>query len=463
MYSFEIEDADQQTYYIGIGDIPSWYTFSLAWTGATDENGNILYPDATSAINPETGNSECFNVTANNEESETMYDFGMRLNIPDVAVNTPSPTSGTLEPTTLAPVPTVVNLPGATSSPDGGSDIIVIATPEPTTGPTASASLPSSVAVVTTPSVSPNVGETAMPSSSPSIAPSAMPSNVPSVHPSFIPSSIPSTIPSEDPSNVLSSFPSSAVNDITGAPSAAKASGEAVGPTTTSGLKMTLTGIWILDDEAKWGNYTATYITDYFSKGYNVSNLVVSILVTKQDRGTPASRTRRELQASAVEVTYDQTTSYNTGDGTTVETIITDPFESPLDRARYQIYLTEQEEYYADVTDVSPVTVPEEQDGADGNVDEATTVPVDQNNATPIIIGVCVAVGVLLFVGGLYLMYTKRDRGDEYYEDQQPTGNGNEYSSGSVGSGRRGGEYDLETGSKGSKSSRSRVDHLLDE
>eukprot|EP00956_Cyclotella_meneghiniana_P024920 scaffold50936_cov30-Cyclotella_meneghiniana.AAC.1 len=226
---------------------------------------------------------------------------------------------------------------------------------------------------------------------------------------------------------------------------------------------MTLTGIWILDDEAKWGNYTAAYITDYFSKGYNVSNLVVSILVTKQDRGTPASRTRRELQASAVEVTYNQTTSYNTGDGTTVETIITDPFESPLDRARYQIYLTEQEEYYADVTDVSPVTVPEEEGGADGNVDGATTVPVDQNDATPIIIGVCVAVGVLLFVGGLYLMYTKRDRGDEYYEDQQPTGNGNEYSSGSVGSGRRGGGYDLETGSKGSKSSRSRVDHLLDD
>lgn len=440
VYSFEINDMSGAEYYIVVGDIPSWYTFSSSWTGAVDENGNTLYPDADSVIDPDTSRSECFTA-----EEGTTYDFGMRLNVPDVVApdDTPGPTA-TSEPTTMAPV----NVPGATSSPDGGIGVIV--SPSPT----------ARVAVVA-PTMSPDVGDTVVPSSGPSNAPSAVLSEEPSVRPSLVPSSFPSAFPSEDPSPVPSSIPS-IVDADSEAPSAATPSGEAVGPETTTGLQMTFSGIDSLENETAWGIDTAAYIADHFSEGYDVSNLTVVVAVKGQSPGRQWRQLQTENTASSsVVVTYDQTTSYSTGDGTTVESVITDPFESSLDRARYQIYLADESEYYAAVIDVSPVTVPDEDGvstdgGTDGNVDGATTVtppptPAPGKDATPIIIGVCVTVGILLFVGGLYLMYTRRDRGDEYYEDP-PAGNGNEYNnSGSVGSGRRGGGYDLETGSKSSR------------
>ena len=61
-------------------------------------------------------------------------------------------------------------------------------------------------------------------------------------------------------------------------------------------------------------------------------------------------------------VTYDQTNSYNTGEGTAVESV-TDPFESSLDCASYQIYLA-----YQSGDDLSLTQNCLEEDNNDGSV-----------------------------------------------------------------------------------------------
>jgi hypothetical protein len=215
----------------------------------------------------------------------------------------------------------------------------------------------------------------------------------------------------------------------------------------------------MLESDSVWANDTATYIMNYFSEGYNVWDLEVSIEVTGQ---APGRRKLQEQEPSVV-VTYDQTTSYKTDDGTKTAVIVTEPFASLLDRRRYLIFLADQSSYYGDVTQVSSVATSGSDGGSEpgGNVDQVTAPPPSPEggkDATSIIIGVCVAVGALLLIGGLYLMYVKRDRGDDYDEDEVGDGNDVHAPDGSVGSGKRSGR-DLETGSRAS-SRRSRSGSL---
>jgi hypothetical protein len=201
----------------------------------------------------------------------------------------------------------------------------------------------------------------------------------------------------------------------------------------------------MLENETAWAEYTSSYIINYFSEGYSVYDLNVDIVVKGQAPGR-----RRE---TSVIVTYDQTTEYSTDNELDVTTIETEPFATSLDQARYQIYLEDRSAYYKDVTGVSAVSVPGSETG--GNTVDPITAPApspegSSNNVTPIIIGVCTAVGAFLLLGGLYLLYVKRDRGEEEYEEEDVDLAREPYVGG--GRGRRG---DLETGSRSSRQSRS--------
>ncbi|KAL3779437.1 hypothetical protein ACHAWO_000163 [Cyclotella atomus] len=468
LYSFEVEPG---SYYIAVENIPSWYTFSSAWTGAMDATGMTpMYPDSTSVIDPATSQSACFAVGSG--EAVTNIDFGMRLNIPESSPTTPSPTAGgtgitsvanvtempsiapTSEaPTTPAPTMTVVQ------NPDGSTGLVVPSLP-PTLPPIPPSSSPTPGATVenVTASVVPvTTAPTGVPSPGPSEIPSIMESDIPSAAPSLLPSVIPSGIPSALPSNATTEtfMPTAA----SGAPTIPPKTGDPVGPVTTEGLKITFTGINMLESDSVWANDTATYIMNYFSEGYNVWDLEVSIEVTGQ---APGRRKLQEQEPSVV-VTYDQTTSYKTDDGTKTAVIVTEPFASLLDRRRYLIFLADQSSYYGDVTQVSSVATSGSDGGSEpgGNVDQVTAPPPSPEggkDATSIIIGVCVAVGAVLLIGGLYLMYVKRDRGDDYDEDEVGDGNDVHAPDGSVGSGKRSGR-DLETGSRAS-SRRSRSGSL---
>lgn len=468
MYKFEV---DPGSYRIGVDNIPSWYTFSSSWAGAMDDAGNLMYPDSTSVIDPATGQSGCFDVEGG--VTEDKKDFGMRLNIPSPPASTPNPTSGPTPagtgvssvvgtenasespsnspsseaPTTPVPTVSVVTTPGG--SPGGG---IIVPSPPPSLPPVAPTASPSAGATIenTTAPVIP-VSET------PSIIPSMVPSGVPSVMNSDIPSAIPSILPSGVPSEIPSISPSNATTTsvpttVSEAPTIPIVIGDSIGPVTSEDLKMTFTGINMLENDTAWAEETSTYIMNYFSEGYNVWDVEVSINVKAQSSGG-----RKLQEQSSVVVTYDQTTTYKTDDGTEPMVIATEPFASILDRRRYLIYLADTSTYYGDVSAVSGVSTSVSDSGSDGSdssVDGATAPPQspeESKNITPIIIGVCVAVGAVLLVGGLYLAYVRRDRGDDYYDDH--VGNNNAFvSSGSAGSGRRGSQ-DLETGSRGSKRS----------
>eukprot|EP00579_Thalassiosira_antarctica_P010157 CAMPEP_0201919580 /NCGR_PEP_ID=MMETSP0903-20130614/8421_1 /ASSEMBLY_ACC=CAM_ASM_000552 /TAXON_ID=420261 /ORGANISM="Thalassiosira antarctica, Strain CCMP982" /LENGTH=199 /DNA_ID=CAMNT_0048456127 /DNA_START=121 /DNA_END=717 /DNA_ORIENTATION=+ len=93
-YTFEELNGGGQ-YYIE-SNPPSWYIFSDVWKGKTDENGVLLYPDADSAVNPETGRSVCFELAEEKDVS-----FGMEFDI------TPNPT----------PIPTPIPTPNPTPIP----------------------------------------------------------------------------------------------------------------------------------------------------------------------------------------------------------------------------------------------------------------------------------------------------------------------------------------------------------
>jgi hypothetical protein len=465
MYSFQVEPG---SYYIKIENIPSWYTYSSAWTGAMDATGTTpLYPDATSVIDPATSQSACFGVGSGAAVSN--IDFGMRLNIPEPSPTTPSPTAGGTgvssvgsvtempsiatsgAPTTPAPTVAVVQ------NPDGSTGLIV-PSPPPTFPPIPPSSLPTPGATVenVTATVIP---VTAVPSSGPSGIPSIMVSDIPSAAPSLLPSATPSGIPSAVPSNATAeTFVPTAETLVptaaSGSPTIPSKIGDPVGPVTTEGLEITFTGINMLESDTAWANDTSTYIMNYFSEGFNVWDLEVSIEVTAQ---TPGRRKLQDQEQSVV-VTYDQTTAYKTDVGVKPNTIVTEPFASMLDRRRYLIFLADQSPYYEEVAQVSSVTSPGSDGGTEpeGNVDQVTAPSPSpeggEGGNLPIIIGVCVAVGAVLLIGGLYLMYVKRDRGDDYYDDE--VGDDVHAPVGSVGSGRRSGR-DLETGSRASSRARS--------
>ena len=459
---YKFENILPGEYKIGIGSIPSWYTFSSAWTGATDSSGVPSYPDATSVIDPATSQSDCFTVPENMVVDAK--DFGMRLNVPELnAPATPSPTPGltvggteasgvtpnpTSPPTareteaeignsfTDAPTSTIAQVPGATPSPDDSS-------------------IPQSLAPThSPPTVSPSAGityistvdKTTVPSRYPSVAPTEQVSDIPSAFPSTIPSSLPSEKPSTAPSMAPTFTPSLATTET---PTTPTKIGDLIGPVMTTGLQMTFDGIGLLENDTAWAEYTSSYIMNYFSVGYNVWDVDVSINVNEQT----SSRRLRKLQQSqpTVVVTYDQTTTYKTDDGTDATTIATEPFLTSLDRARYRIYLADQSKYYKNVTEVSSVTIVQDDvhSPSEGNDPSPTPTP-EPSGISPVIIGVCVAVGAFLLLGGLYLMYVRRDRGDDYYDDSVDD---DEYApSGSMGSGRRR-SHDLEVGSRASRSS----------
>lgn len=470
---YKFEEVQPGSYRIGVDNIPSWYTFSSSWNGATDASGALLYPDSTSVIDPETRQSECFEVGGG--EIVDKKDFGMRLNIPSPPASTPNPTAGPSSagtgvssvanteslsempsiapsseaPTTPVPTVTLITTPGG--SPGDG---IVVPSPPPSLPPIAPTVSPSAGATFQ------NVTATMTPiSTSPSESPSATPSSSPSMKASDIPSASPSLLPTVVPSEVPSAAPSNATQTIvpttgTAAPTIPTVIGDPIGPVTTEDLQMTFSGINMLQNDTAWAEDTSTYIMNYFSQGFNVWDVEVSINVKAQSSGG-----RKLQEQSSVVVTYDQTTTYKTDDGTEPMMIATEPFASLLDRRRYLIYLADRSAYYGDVSGVSAVSTSSNSgsDGTSSNVDQVTAPPPspeEANDATPIIIGVCVAVGAVLLVGGLYLMYVRRDRGDEYYDDHIVTGNDAYAPSGSVASGRRG-SNDLETGSRSSRHSRS--------
>ena len=479
------------SYRIGVETLPSWYTFSSAWNGALDATGAKLYPDAQNIIDPSTGTSECFDVVEG--EAKAVMDFGLRLNIPDA---NPSPVSGS--PTTK---PTVAGTQGsvgnATSAPSAAG--IVVRTPAPTVNETvapsfAGTTLPPAASMPTMPPVVGGNGTEVIPSGdnatdvtgvvnttqvgsgenatglgdtseAPSMVPSAIPSSIPSLAPS--PSSSNATVtlaPTISSSsnvttaanetldeNVTSTGNESSAENTTSAPTAAGTTppaiperiGDLIGPVTDKGLQITLTGINFLEAEADWANYTAEYIQSYFSTGFGVWDVQVELVVTNQ--GLRRLKEGRRDQEQHVVVTYDQTSTYKTDDGSTSYYVITEPFASSLDQARYTLFLADNDKYYEDVTSASTVTVP----GAQENSNKADKVtapapaPETQPNNLPLIIGVSIGLGVVLLVGGMFLMYKGRERGDEYYDDPTSVGGGG----GMLGT-------DLEAGSRASRGSK---------
>ena len=429
-YAFEVDTIGQ--YQIGISSVPSWYTSSSAWRGATDENGSLTYPEATSAIDPATGLSICFEV----DKSVTIdnVDVGLRLNVP--AVNNPSK-SPTYGPTSIATVASTV-----VGTTPGGE--IVVRSPAPTfSSPISSPVSPTDPPSTSGVSINGTIGiETMLPSTSPSAHPSISPSEIPTNIPSTTPSSLPSLHPSEVPSQIPSASPSDAIPPtrnptiLVQPPTIPTKIGNPVGPITISDLQITFDGINMLENDTAWSEDTSQYILDYFSNGYNIQDLTVSIEVKSQ---APGRRLQENLQQQSVVVTYEQTTAYKTDDNTDVNTIMSESFATLLDRARYQVYLTDQSSYYNAITGISSVSIP----GGSSSIDQETTLPPEDGakDNTTIIIVVCVVIGVALFVGGLYLMYKRSGRGDHY----DNSGDKIHASSSSVGSRRRR-SYDLETG-----------------
>lgn len=252
-------------------------------------------------------------------------------------------------------------------------------------------------------------------------SPSAAPSNA-TMNPSLSPSVVVNVTESPTDGTVTpsaSSLPSSA-------PSMHPTRfGETVGPSTTSGLIMTLHGIDTLEDEEGWSMNTSHYIMDYFNLERNFAfDVEVEIYVTKQ---TPNNRPfkqqeRRQQEGKAVEITYDQTTTYKTPDPSTVslDFILEEPFATNASQTEYILFLQNHSSYYDEVTTAS-VTLPP------NDVDKIVTPPDDEEdnggiNWMPITIGVACGVGALLIVMALLIVVRRRRRRNH---EMEPVGNGN--------------------------------------
>lgn len=82
---YEFENLEPGEYYVDVPAVPSWYIFTEVWGGVNGVGG--AYPNAQSAVDPDTGRTDCFVLEGGDEKDVS---FGLRF---DMTLATPPPTS----------------------------------------------------------------------------------------------------------------------------------------------------------------------------------------------------------------------------------------------------------------------------------------------------------------------------------------------------------------------------------
>mmetsp|Transcript_16084 Transcript_16084/g.34782 ORF Transcript_16084/g.34782 Transcript_16084/m.34782 type:complete len:653 (-) Transcript_16084:2037-3995(-) len=262
------------------------------------------------------------------------------------------------------------------------------------------------------PTVSPSPPPSGQPTDNPSA--SSMPSDKPSIRPSnsFWPSAIPTTAPSLSmlPS---SGMPTSSLPSVPPTDSPSKShqpsfepsqyptrNGQTEGLMQTNGLRITLLGIDKVQNEAEWSDGMTLYINQYFNDEWHYAfDVGVDIILTKQtakiislsDDDSNANTQHRQLDINlAVEIVYNQINTYKTADPTFADVtyVIQEPFATTVSRYEYISFLQLLSPNYANVSSVSPVTLPPQR-----------VIHPNDGNAS-----VGLRFGIFVFIGGIILV-----------------------------------------------------------
>lgn len=136
------------------------------------------------------------------------------------------------------------------------------------------------------------------------------------------------------------------------------------GPVTMEGLQVTLSGIINIEDREEWEVTTENFYEDRYNDSSDIFDAEVDVTIT--GIATTAQQRwpwRRDLQSSAVEVTYTQTTSYRSQNPNLL--ITEDVVAIPLSTQEYRDSYVEKLKGlggYDALTDVSTISISSDKD-----------------------------------------------------------------------------------------------------